>query len=369
MFANALDENLCLFSDLLDGNRIEQCFQQTDKQLFLSIESGLVFQVTWTQFHLLVNLLGLLLVCDVVDDLLDLLVKVIWDLLSIDEKFQNRSQILESTHTVMELVSNIHDRVESSGYSGRDGNRCLFRKSLDLEQGLDFLVGWSASLQIVVQANEVVIAASKLSKKTERCVRMLMVVWQRSQVFPQSLHDVLDDWLQNRIEILSSEIVNAEFQRSQTLADQFLRAIQSIHQRFHQVAQMRNKNTQSDRNCQTELHTIGSLADVVYSSDLRINLFRCGRITASLAAWNKFTDIKHNLNSRMRIFDLMMSMSPSSFNFDITNMIRIPEKFDVVVSLARKNCGMCNRAAFFNIDSNIISSCDWVTSLNAEGSR
>ena len=78
--------------------------------------------------------------------------------------------------------------------------------------------------------------------------------------------------------------------------------------------------------------------------------------------------MKQSLKSLVNILDLIKSASPNCSKLSLKKDIKIPEKFAEVTSLAKKNCGKCNNAAFSNIDSNINGNSELTISLNDAGS-
>ncbi|KAH3664816.1 hypothetical protein OGATHE_003631 [Ogataea polymorpha] len=176
VLADAFDQHGRLVTHLVDRHRVEQRLQQPHEQLFLPREPRRVLHVVRRQHDLAARaqLLGLGFVGHVTDHLLDTCGKVCRDVVCVDEELEHGREIPERAHAVVHLVAGVDERVERGGDACCDGHGRLVWQALDAEQGFQFLVSGRATVQIVVQSDKVVVAASQLAEQAECGVRMLV---------------------------------------------------------------------------------------------------------------------------------------------------------------------------------------------------
>ena len=69
-----------------------------------------------------------------------------------------------------------------------------------------------------------------------------MVERKRSKEFPQSDHHFIDDGSHQRTQELLSEVVDAEFECSQSLTDEIGSCLEGVNERSHKVREVRKED-------------------------------------------------------------------------------------------------------------------------------
>jgi hypothetical protein len=120
----------------------------------------------------------------------------------------------------------------------RDGHHRLDRRDLVLEKMRDRL--------------EPPVATSELTEDLDRRVGMMVVERNGLEKVVKGRHEISKDGPEGRIEELGGEVVDAELERSQSLAYELGTGSEGMHEGFHEVAEMREKVRESDGDGEAE---------------------------------------------------------------------------------------------------------------------
>ena len=119
------------------------------------------------------------------------------------------------------------------------------------------------------RSKQLSVSSSNLSEDPHGRVSVLVVERERSEKLPESSHHFVDDGSHERVKEFLSEIVDAELERSESLADEFRSSLQCVDERLHEIAEIREEDGESDGNGENEfgkeisLRLVGSLEECV----------------------------------------------------------------------------------------------------------
>jgi hypothetical protein len=110
-----------------------------------------------------------------------------------------------------------------------------------------------AVLEQVGDRLEAPVAAAELAEDLDGRVRVHVVERHRLEQVVQGAHEVAQDRAERRVEELGREVIDAELERPQALADELRAGPEGVNERLHQVAEVRQEVGQPDGDRQAEL--------------------------------------------------------------------------------------------------------------------
>lgn len=145
-------------------------------------------------------------------------------------------------------VSSLHD-LGSDVDDGGDPERRVLALELHVKEsflsdGLPLELGGSKALAV---------ATSDLAEDPHRRVRVLVVEGEGAEEFPETGHDLVDDGSHEGIEELLREVVDAELERAESLADEVGSSLEGVDEGLHEVAEVGEEDGESDGDGEDEL--------------------------------------------------------------------------------------------------------------------
>lgn len=141
------------------------------------------------------------------------------------------------------------DDLERDVDNGPDPDRGVLAFEFDVEERL-----WADGLPLELgRVEPLAVAPPDLAQDAHRRVGVLVVERQRAQEAPQADHDLVDDGRKERVEELLRQVVDAQLEGAQALADELAPGLKSVDKGPHEVRQVGEEDREADGDGEDEL--------------------------------------------------------------------------------------------------------------------